>query len=168
MTAVRVVPLVFLAAVLQASVLSGVDILGGTPDLALVVVVSVALCRGSVAGAGTGFFTGLLLDTASLETLGTTSLLLTLVGYWVGRYGETRARASTWPAVVLATAGYALGALALRFVLGKPASAYQVLVATLVQTVALNLILVWPVHALVRRLVPPPREAQAEGVGAYG
>ena len=35
---------------------------------------------------------GLLLDTANLGTLGFTSLLLTLAGFWIGRYGETTAR----------------------------------------------------------------------------
>ena len=35
---------------------------------------------------------GLLVDTANLGTLGVTSLLLTLAGYWIGRYGETTGR----------------------------------------------------------------------------
>ena len=43
-------------------------------------------------GAVAGFMTGLLLDTATLGTLGVTSLLLTVGGFWIGRYGETTAR----------------------------------------------------------------------------
>ena len=35
---------------------------------------------------------GLLIDIANLGTLGFTSLLLTLAGFWTGRYGETTAR----------------------------------------------------------------------------
>lgn len=170
MAAVKIGALVFLAAVLQASVLNGVDILGGAPDLALVTLVAVALCRGPVAGAGAGFATGLLLDTAGLEALGVTSLLLTLLGYWLGRYGELRRGGppAVWPVVAAATVGYALGALALRFVLGEPAPAYEVLVATLLQTVAVNLLLSFPVYALVRRLLPPERPARTQGAGAYG
>ncbi len=87
--ALKVGVLVFLAAILQVSVFSSVDILRGTPDLLLVTLVAVALLRGSVVGAAAGFWGGLVIDTANLATLGLTSLLLTLVGYWVGRYGET-------------------------------------------------------------------------------
>ena len=53
---------------------------------------SLALLRGSIFGAVAGFATGLLLDTATLGTLGITSLLLTIAGFWIGRYGETTAR----------------------------------------------------------------------------
>jgi len=57
-----------------------------------VALLSIALLRGSVFGAIAGFGTGLLLDTATLGTLGVTSLLLTVFGFWIGRYGETTAR----------------------------------------------------------------------------
>ena len=62
------------------------------PDLLLVMLVAVALLRGSMFGAIGGFFAGLLVDTASLGTLGLTSLVLTIAGYWIGRYGETTGR----------------------------------------------------------------------------
>jgi len=32
------------------------------------------------------------LDVGTLGTLGLTSLLLTVAGFWIGRYGETTAR----------------------------------------------------------------------------
>src|SRR5207244_8765241 len=139
---------VFVAAILQASVFSSVDILGGTPDLLLVVLVSIALLRGPVFGAVAGFAGGILLDIANLATLGFTSLLLTLVGYWVGRYGETTGRDRThapFVSVALVTLLYSLGALALHFVLGEPAPARTVLIDTLFQRIALNLILTCPV-----------------------
>src|SRR5205085_12671892 len=84
--------LVFVAAILQAAVFSSVQILNGTPDLLLVTIICVALLRGPVVGAAVGFWGGLLLDTANLATLGVTSLLLTIAGYWTGRYGETTGR----------------------------------------------------------------------------
>ncbi len=172
MTAALKIGLVLLlAVVLQAAIVSGVDILGGTPDLVLVAVAAVAVCRGATWGAAGGFGAGLLLDTATLGTLGESSFLLTLVGYWLGRYAETAGRGARLPAlaVALATVGYALGALALRFVLGQPAPAYEVLVATLLQTIALNLALAWPVMSLIRRLgPPPPRARSAQRVGALG
>jgi rod shape-determining protein MreD len=160
--------IVFVAAILEVSVFSDVRILGGMPDLLLVTVVAVALLRGSVTGACVGFFAGLVVDTATLETLGLTSLLLTLLGYWVGRYGETTGRDRThapFLSVAVVTFLYALGGLALRFVLDEPAPARHVLLETLFQGIGLNLLLTWPVYAVVRRLLPP-RAVVTRGEGA--
>jgi len=164
--------LVFLAAILEVSVFSDVHVLGGVPDLLLVTVVAVALLRGSIMGACAGFFAGLIADTATLETLGLSSLLLTLIGYWVGRYGETTGRDRThapFLSVAAVTFIYELGGLALRFVLGEPAPARHVLLETLFQGIALNLLLTWPVYAVARRLLPPPPPARPrEGAPALG
>lgn len=163
--------IVFLASILQVSVFSDVEILGGTPDLLLVTLVAVALLRGSIAGACAGFFCGLLVDTATLGILGLTSLLLTLVGYWVGRYGETTGHDRThapFLSVAVVTFLYALGALALRFVVGEPAPARAVLLDSLFQGIALNLLLTVPVYAVVRRLLPLRTRSRAEEMPAVG
>ena len=155
--AVKVGLLVFVAAVAQTSVFSGTEILGGTPDVLLVTVVAAALVRGATVGACAGFFGGLVVDVALLDTLGVTSLLLTLAGYWAGRYGETgpsTRRYAPYLAVAVMTVLYLAGALVLRFMLGEPAPAQAVLVETLAQTLALNLLVMWPVFAIVRRLLP--------------
>jgi rod shape-determining protein MreD len=153
--AVKAGVLVFTAAILQASVFADVDILGGTPDLLLVVLVCVALLRGSVYGAVCGFFGGLILDIADLGALGITSLLLTLLGYWIGRYGETTGRGrsrAVYLVVPLATFLYALGGLFVHAILGQPAPARAVLLDSLFQGIVLNLILTWPVYRLGRLL----------------
>jgi rod shape-determining protein MreD len=164
--------LVFVGAILEVSVFSDVKILGGVPDLLLVTVVAVALLRGAVTGACAGFFAGLVVDTATLETLGLSSLLLTLIGYWVGRYGETTGRDRThapFVSVAAVTFLFALGGLALRFVLGEPAPARVVLLDSLFQGIALNLLLTVPVYAVVRRLLPPRlRVTRGEGAPALG
>ena len=49
---------------------------------------------------------------------------------------------------------FLVGMLALRFMLAEPAPAREVLVNTLLQSVALNLVLTLPVFAVVRRLLP--------------
>ncbi|HEU0304299.1 MAG TPA: rod shape-determining protein MreD [Gaiellaceae bacterium] len=155
--ALKIAAVIFVAAVLQVSVFSGVSVLGGTPDVLLVVLVAIALVRGATTGAVAGFFAGLLVDVALLDTLGVTSLLLTIAGYWAGRYGETgpsRRRYAPYLTVGVMTVLYLAGALVLRFVLAEPAPARDVLVDTLVQTVALNLLVTWPVFAVVRRLLP--------------
>ena len=168
----KVAVLVFVAAILEVSVFSDVRILRGEPDLLLVTVVCISLLRGSVTGACAGFFAGLVLDTATLETLGLSSLLLTLLGYWVGRYGETTGRDRThapFLSVAIVTFLYAVGGLALRFVLGEPAPARLVLLDTLFQGIALNLLLTLPVYAIARRLLPPrARVARGEGAPALG
>ena len=168
----KVAVLVFVASILEVAVFSDVKILGGVPDLLLVTIVAVALLRGSVTGACAGFFAGLVVDTATLETLGLSSLLLTLIGYWVGRYGETTGRDRThapFLSVAVVTVLYALGGLALRFVLGEPAPARVVLLDSLFQGIALNLLLTVPVYAVVRRLLPPRlRVTRGEGAPALG
>jgi rod shape-determining protein MreD len=164
--------IVFVAAILQVSVFSSVTIVGGTPDVLFVALVCVALLRGSIAGSACGFLGGLLLDTATLGTLGFTSLLYTVVGYWVGRYGETTGRDrahAPFLAVAVVTVLYAIGALALHFVLGEPAPARAVLVDALFQDLALNLLVTIPAYALTRRVLKPSeRTKRFEGMRAFG
>jgi rod shape-determining protein MreD len=149
--------LLFVAVLLQVSVLSAYSPLGGRANIVLVVLLSIALLRGSVFGAVAGFAAGLLVDTANLDTLGFTSLLLTIGGFWIGRYGETTARDrfhAPYVSVGVVTVLYTVGALALRFVLGDPAPAGAVL-AGLPASILFNLVLTWPVYALARRIFPP-------------
>jgi rod shape-determining protein MreD len=149
--------LLFVAMLVQVSTLSAYSPFGGNANIVLVVLLSIALFRGSVFGAVAGFGAGLLLDMANFSTLGFTSLLLTLAGFWIGRYGETTARDrfhAPFTSVGVVTILYALGALALLFVLGDPAPAGAV-VSSIPATVLLNLLLTVPVYAFVRRLFPP-------------
>jgi rod shape-determining protein MreD len=149
---------IFVAAIVQTSVLNAVELGGGTPDLLLVSLVAVALLRGPLYGAAAGFFGGLLVDTALLETLGLTSLLLTIAGYWIGRYGETTGRDRTHApllSVVVVTILFAVGALVLHFMLGDAVSGRLVLVEALPPSVLLNMLLTVPVYALARRLLRP-------------
>jgi rod shape-determining protein MreD len=156
--AAKAAAIVFCAAIIQVTLVSSIEILSGTPDLVLVTLVAVALLRGSIFGALCGFSAGLLVDTATLATLGVTSLLLTLAGYWIGRYGETTGRDRThapFVSVAVITVLYAGGALVLHYLLGEAASAYRVLIQTLPAEILLNLLLTLPVYALVRRLLAP-------------
>ena len=146
--------LVFVASILQVTIFSDVEILGGTPDVVLLTLVAIALLRGSIYGAAAGFGAGLLVDTANLGTLGVTSLLLTLAGYWIGRYGETTGRDrahAPFVSVAVATILVQFGALFLHYMLGDPVSARTVLLDALPPKVALNLLLTLPVYALTRR-----------------
>jgi rod shape-determining protein MreD len=154
---VKAAVLLFVAAILQVSVFSQVHVLGGVPDLLLVTLVAVSLLRGAVAGALGGFFAGLLVDTATLGNLGLTSLVLTIAGYWIGRYGETTGRDrghAPFTSVAVITVLYLFGLLLVHFVLGERAPAGAI-ARGLLPAIALNLILTGPVYALTRRLLRP-------------
>jgi rod shape-determining protein MreD len=155
--AVKAAFVLFVAAILQVSIFTQVHILGGEPDLLLVTLVAVALLRGSLLGALGGFFAGLLVDTATLGNLGLTSLVLTLAGYWIGRYGETTGRDrahAPFTSVAVITVLFAAGVLVVHFVLGERAPAGDVFRGIL-PAIFLNLILTAPVYGLVRRLLRP-------------
>ena len=163
--ALKVTAIVFVAVVLQSSIVSTIEVRGGTPDLVLVALVAIALLRGAIWGAAAGFAAGLLLDTASLARLGETSLLLTVAGYWIGRYGETTGRDRTHApvlSVAVVTVLYAVGALALHVMLGDPVDAGTVLVGALIPGIVLNLLLTFPVYALVRRIIGRPEWSAQE------
>jgi rod shape-determining protein MreD len=150
--------LLFLASAWQVSVMPAFEIADAAPDLVLVLLVSIALLRGPFVGACAGFFAGLVLDTASLATLGLSSLLLTLAGYWSGRFGEVTTRSSSQPpfvAVAAATAVVALLGGLVHFLLGDPVSLGRLLGAVLLPALGLNLLLTWPVYRLATRIFRP-------------
>jgi len=166
---VKAAVLFFVVAIVQVTIVSSIGILGGSPDLVLVTLVAVSLTQGSIFGAVSGFWAGLLLDIARLGTLGFTSLLLTLAGFWIGRYGETTGRDRAHApllSVAVVTVLYAMGSLVMHFLLRESAPARIVLVEELPATVALNLLLTFPVFWLVRRLfAAPARRPEVEFVG---
>jgi rod shape-determining protein MreD len=169
LTTAKAAALFFVVAIVQVTIVSEIGLLGGSPDLVLVTLVAVALTQGSIFGAVSGFWAGLVLDVARLGTLGFTSLLLTLAGFWIGRYGETTGRDRAHApllSVAVVTILYAVGSLVLHFLLREPAPARIALIDELPATIALNLVLTYPVFALVRRLfVEPTRRPEVEFVG---
>ena len=86
----RVVLLVIVAVVVQEAVISQISIFGVNADVTPLVVMSIGLLTGSLPGAIVGFFCGLLVDTLLVQTLGITSLLYIVIGYWSGRLRELR------------------------------------------------------------------------------
>ena len=161
--------LLFFAVVVQLSIMSQITILGGHPNLLLVALVCVALLRGAMVGAIAGFAAGLLADSGVFATLGFTALLLTLAGYWTGRYGETTGRDRAHAPVLsiaVTTLLYQVAALVLRYMLGQNAPGGEIF-AGLAPTVLLNVVLTLPVYALTRRLLRPyewtPREVRLLG-----
>jgi rod shape-determining protein MreD len=153
--ALRIAPLVFVAAVVQVTVLGGTRLLWAEPDLLLVTVVCIALAAGSIPGAAAGFAGGLLVDVMTLGTLGITSLVLTLAGYWAGRYGETTGRGRRYAPALAAFAISilaGLGGVALHVLLGEPVAARDALV-TAVPSATLAAVLALGVSRITRPLL---------------
>jgi len=154
--ALKTSAIVFIAAILQGSWFDAISLGYGSAGFLLVVVVSLALLRGSVLGAVAGFAAGLLFDISTYGQLGITSLLLTLAGFWTGRYGETTGRDrvhAPFLSVVVITVLYELGGLTVRFLIGEPAPFSRLVVGALPGELVLNLILTAPVYVLCRWMV---------------
>jgi rod shape-determining protein MreD len=153
--ALRLAVLSLLLVILQTGAVSQVELFGATPDLAPLVVVSVGLLAGPMAGSVTGFSVGLLTDLALLQTLGVSSLVLLAVGWFAGRAREVLRDPQ---ATLLPLAAGAIGSLmalvgfaVIQFLLGVETPVSLELVRQIVSTVLINTLLALPVHALVRR-----------------
>ncbi|MCI0633937.1 MAG: rod shape-determining protein MreD [Actinobacteria bacterium] len=152
----RGLAIVFVAALVQVVIVSSILIGGGAPDLLLVVVVCLGLLRGSIPGAVLGFAGGVVVDVVTLGTLGVTSLVLTLAGFWAGRYGETTGRGRPFaPVIAVGAITLLAGAFGyvLQYLLDEEVVAQHALVTALAPAFVLNLILALPVHRLVRSIV---------------
>jgi rod shape-determining protein MreD len=140
----------------QIGVVSEVPLFGVNVDLSPLLVAFVGLLCGSTLGAVTGFAVGLLVDLALVQTLGVTSLIFTLIGYWGGRLRELRdPQAALTPLLVGATAsavslvGYSL----IEFLLGVDAPVSLDLLRQIVLGIVVNTIAAVPMWALVRRVL---------------
>jgi rod shape-determining protein MreD len=107
----RLATLGALAAIAQVVCFSKMDVFGSSPDVALLVVISVGMLGGSLTGAVTGFSVGLLIDCLLLESLGAFALTLLTVGYVAGRYRETVGRPTRAAVVLLGGSLTLLGAV---------------------------------------------------------
>ena len=146
------------AVILQLAGLGPMLFFGATPDLIPLVVAAVAIYAGSLSGAAMGFATGFLLDLAVGGTMGVSSLVLTAVGYGVGRYREVRDPAhGLMPIAVgaLATLGFELAFAAVSFMLDVGATVSALVFRDMLVTVALNALISLPVFWVCRRILRP-------------
>lgn len=138
----------------QTGVVSEVPAFGVTVDLSPLLVAFVGLLCGSTVGAAAGFAVGLLVDLSLVQTLGLTSLVFTLVGYWCGRLRELRdPQAALTPLLVgaAATAAALVVYSLMEFMLGVDAPVSLELLRQIVLGVLVNTIVALPMWMLVRR-----------------
>ena len=150
--------LALVAVILQISGLGSGRVFGAYVDLVPLVVAAVAIYAGSIPGAAMGFATGLLLDLLVGQTMGASSLVLTAVGYGVGRYREVRDPAHGLmpiPVGALATFAWALAYAAVSFMLDVGATVSWLVAREIVATTLLGALLALPVFAICRRVLRP-------------
>jgi len=154
----RLGALIVAVVVLQLSGLGPIRILGGHFDLVPLLVAAIGLYAGSVPGAATGFATGFLLDLSLGQDMGASALVLTAVGYGVGRFRELQDPAhGLLPIAVgaVASAAYLLAFAAVSFMLQFDASVSPLVLREILLTTLLNAIVALPVFAAVRRVMGP-------------
>jgi rod shape-determining protein MreD len=164
--AVRTGLLILLGVVLQISGFAQVRVLGASPDLTPLVVAAIALWAGSISGTITGFCVGLLIDLATGQSVGSSSLVLAAVGYGVGRFGEVRDPAHgliAIPVGAAATAGYLVAFATVSFMLEIEASVSALVLRNALVTTVLNILIAVPVFGLIRRVLRPVLLAQPSG-----
>ncbi len=150
----RIAVLAVVVVFFQIGVVSEVPLFGVNVDLSPLLVAFVGLLCGSMLGAVTGFAVGLLVDLALVQTLGVTSLIFTLIGYWCGRLRELRdPQAALTPLLVGAAASAAslVGYSLIEFMLGVDAPVSLELLRQIVLGVVVNTIVALPMWAIVRR-----------------
>jgi rod shape-determining protein MreD len=154
----RVGLLLLLAVILEISALSQIGLLGGHVDLVVLTVAAVAYYGGSVPGSAAGFAAGFLLDLLTGATMGASSLVLTAVGYGVGRFKEVRDPSHGLlpiPVGAAATAAWLTAFAAVSMMLDIGARVSPLVLRDMVVTVLLNALLAFPVFAGIRRLLRP-------------
>ena len=150
----RIALLAVIIVFFQTGVVSELSVLGVTVDLSPLLVAFVGLLCGSMLGAITGFAVGLLVDLALVQTLGVTSLIFTLIGYWSGRLRELRdPQAALTPLLVgaAATGASMVGYSLVEFLLGVEAPVSLELLRQIVLGVIAGAVAALPTWAVVRR-----------------
>jgi rod shape-determining protein MreD len=154
----RIAALMLAGVILQLAFLSQVTILGTTPDAVPLLVISLGLLGGALIGAVSGFAMGLLLDSLLLGTLGGSSLVLLMAGYLAGRYRESfevsgRLGLAAIGGVLTLTTIMTFAVV--QFTLGVDAPVSLLVLRDALMKSLLNVLLVIPVHAGVRRALRP-------------
>jgi rod shape-determining protein MreD len=154
----RLIALALVTVVVQEAAISQISVFGVSADLTPLVVMSVGLLAGSMAGALMGFGTGLFVDLVLVQTLGVTSLLYIAIGYWSGRLRELRDPAHGLVPLVVgaaATLFAGIGMALINFLLGVNAPVSLLLLQQIFISMLVNALIALPVYALVRRVIHP-------------
>jgi rod shape-determining protein MreD len=156
--------MIALAIVLQSTVLRWVAIRGVIPDLALIILVFVAIRRGSMTAQLSGFATGIIEDFLSLSPLGFHAFVRTIVGFLYGlTVGSIFVDPILMPVVLTVVATLLKGFLSsvLVALLGIPAEGFSVFAGPLWIEMGYNAVLapfLFALLSLLKLLKPQNKE----------
>ena len=154
----RIALIVVVTIVLQISFFSFLSLFGTTPNVVPLMVVSLGLLGGGMIGAVCGFAAGLLLDSALLQTLGVSSLVLLGAGYLAGRYREGAEISNSLIPPLLAgalTTAAAAGFAAIQLMLGVHAPVSLLVLREIFVQGLLAVVLTTPIYPLIRWALRP-------------
>ena len=154
----RIAVIVVVTIVLQISFFSYLSFFGTTPNVIPLIVVSLGLLGGGMVGAVCGFAGGLLLDSALLQTLGVSSLVLLSAGYLAGRYREGAEISNSLIPLLLAgalTTGAAAGFAAIQLMLGVRTPVSLLVLREIFVQGLLAVVLMIPIYPLIRWALRP-------------
>ena len=155
---IRVGLILGIAVLLQVSAVGQIGILGGHADLVPLAVAAIAYYAGSVSGTAAGFAAGVLLDLVTGATMGASSLVLSAVGYGVGRFRELRDPSHGLLPILVgaaATLGWAVAFAGVSFMLDIGATVSPLVIRAMLITTLLNAALALPLFAACRALLRP-------------
>lgn len=138
------IPILLVAAVLQSVWLERISILGGRPDLVLLLTVTWAIIRGAEEGALWGFVGGICCDLLSGGSFGLWTVALTVAGFlagqpWVSALGPTVVRLALMSALgTVVVHGLLIGMMT---VLGLPVDIVRALTTVVGPAALLNFLL---------------------------
>ena len=149
--------LVLVAALVQVTIINRIEIVGASPDLLILVVMSIALLTGSVSGAAHGFLAGVAVACFAAAPLGPHALVGTLVGYVIGRVGEALIT-DDHPippllAGVFAVLAIQIGQPLVEFLVDPAANSADGLITRAALATLISAVLAVPVFLLTRRIL---------------
>ena len=153
---IRLIVVGLVTVLVQVSAVTQIQLFGTNADLVPLVIAAVGLLAGSLPGACFGFFVGLFLDLALVQTVGLSSLVYVGIGYWAGRFRELRDPQGALVPLAVGAAATALATVCyslMQFLLGVDAPVSLLLARQILATTLLNAIIAAPLFALVRRLL---------------
>jgi rod shape-determining protein MreD len=154
----RIVAIILVGVLLQLSFFTRIELLDTSPDILPALVVTLGLLGGSMAGAGTGFAVGLLVDCLIVAPLGATSLVLLCTGYLAGIYRERFDVTSSLIPPLLCmglTLFAATSFAAVQLMLGVDAEVSALVVRDIVVKTIFAFFLGAAIYAVVRRALRP-------------
>jgi len=146
---------IFVAIIIQSTLLPLATYHGIYPDLLLIIVVSYSLLSGKENGVGMGFCSGLFQDLVSGSIFGINTLSKLAIGYLFGLAERKVFKEHVLLPVVataLATVLNGLVVLMVLFILGYKVDIVSAFINNIVPLVSYNVIISIPVHHIVYRL----------------